>query len=125
MTDAVLVIVTCASVEEAGRIAERLVEERLAACGTALPGAQSVFRWQGKLCRESEVVLLLKTRGEFFERLRARVRALHSYELPEIIALPLAAGDQQYLEWLRAETSAPGKSDGTRTGFADDKGEPK
>jgi len=104
MTEFIVVIVTCASPAEAEHIAEQLVAERLAACGTTVPNARSIFRWQGQVNRESEVLLLLKTRAALFARLRDRTRQLHSYEVPEIIALPIAAGDESYLAWLQAET---------------------
>jgi periplasmic divalent cation tolerance protein len=105
VADAIIVMVSCASGEEAEKLALCLVEEKLAACGNILTGARSIFHWQGKLCKETEAVLLLKTREALFPRLRARVKDLHSYEVPEIIALPVVAGDEQYLAWLREQTS--------------------
>jgi len=97
---------TAANREEAGRIAEELVSARLAACVQILPEIQSVYRWQGKVERETEVLLLAKTiRGKFHE-LDQKVREGHSYATPEIIALPITAISEPYLEWLGA-TVAP------------------
>ena len=97
--------VTCASVEEALRIGRELVEARLAACANVLPGLTSVYHWQGRIESGSEVGLILKTRAELVEPLIARVRALHSYTVPCIVALPIAAGNPDYLAWLAAETA--------------------
>ena len=104
MTEAILVTVTCGTADEARSIAETLVEERLAAGGTLVAEQFSIYRWKGKVRRALETILLLKTRAALFERLRARVRTLHSYEVPEIVALPIVAGDGEYLDWLEAET---------------------
>jgi periplasmic divalent cation tolerance protein len=100
---AILVLTTTDSAERAGSLAAILVEERLAACVNVLPAVRSVYRWQGKLCDESEHLLVIKSSREVFERLRARIRALHSYEVPEIVAIELAAGDADYLAWLRQQ----------------------
>jgi len=97
---------TAANREEAGRIAEELVSARLAACVQILPEIQSVYRWQGKIERETEVLLLAKTARGKFDELDRKVRASHSYETPEIVALPVTAISEPYLEWLGA-TVAP------------------
>lgn len=102
-----LVLVTCADPGEAARISRALVEERLAACVSTLPGVRSCFRWQGRLSEETEHLLLIKTTADRFPALRERVRRLHGYEVPEIIALPLSEGDRDYLDWIAAATAPP------------------
>ncbi len=105
-TDAVVVYVTAPSAEEARTLARALVEERLAACVNLLP-VESVYRWQGQLEEASEILLVVKTCHGRLDALAARVRALHSYTVPEIIALPLLAGWPPYLQWLEEETQPP------------------
>lgn len=100
--EAIVVFMTAADVEEAGRLAETLVEKRLAACVQILPGMESVYRWQGKVERQREVLLIAKTTQSMFEELEREVRARHSYQTPEIVAFPLTAGSIPYLEWLKA-----------------------
>jgi periplasmic divalent cation tolerance protein len=97
----VVVFVSAASAEQAGRIAAALVKEKLAACGTVIRGARSVYRWKGEVRNEAEALLILKTKRSRFRALEERVRALHSYETPEVIALPIVAGSEPYLRWLR------------------------
>ena len=109
MSDALLILCTCPNAESASRIARAVVEERLAACVNRVPGLTSVYRWQGEIHEDNEVLLLIKTQHERFESLRARIIELHPYDVPEVIALEIAAGHAPYLEWLRTETS------GTRT----------
>lgn len=99
--EAIAVFMTAAHREEAARLAEMLVEKRLAACVQILPEMESVYRWQGKVERQREVLLIAKTTRSRFEELETEVRVLHSYETPEIVALPLAAGSSPYLEWLK------------------------
>ena len=81
------------------KIARALVEERLAACVNLVPGLSSVYRWEGKIQQEAECLLIIKSAVEF-EKLRARIKALHPYELPEIISVPIGQGDHAYLQWL-------------------------
>ena len=100
MTDAVVVLVTAPSADVAATIARTLVEERLAACGNVLPGIRSIYRWEGKVQDETEVLLLLKTQRGRFAELRDRILALHPYEVPEVIALPVEAGSDAYLDWI-------------------------
>jgi periplasmic divalent cation tolerance protein len=88
-------------------IAAALVGEGLAACVNRLPGVTSTYRWQGEVISDSEELLLIKTTGARFEVLRQRIRALHRYDVPEIIALPVAAGDADYLNWLRDSVQPP------------------
>ena len=102
MSDAIVVFVTVANVEEATRLAEMLVGAHLAACVQILPEMESVYRWQGKIERQAEVLLLVKTTSEKFDELEREVRALHSYDTPEIVAVPVTAGSEPYLRWLNS-----------------------
>jgi periplasmic divalent cation tolerance protein len=104
-TDAIVVLTTVASEDEAVRLVRGLLERRLIACGTLLPGGRSLYRWQGKLADEREVVVLLKTRSARLESLTSAFAELHPYKVPELLALPVAAGLEKYLEWINAETS--------------------
>ena len=99
-TDAIVVFMTATNGEEATRLAEMLVGAHLAACVQILPEMESVYRWQGKIERAAEILLLAKTTKSKFEELEREVRALHSYDTPEIIAVPVVAGSARYLEWL-------------------------
>ncbi len=105
MTDALVVLVTTPSPERAAEIARALVEERLAACGNVVPGLRSIYRWEGKVQDDAEALLVLKTTRARFEALRDRVLALHPYEVPEVIALPVEAGSARYLAWISGETA--------------------
>ena len=98
--EAILVLMTAANREEAVRIAEMLVSARLAGCVQILTEIQSIYRWQGEVARESEVLLLAKTTGTRFDELDRRVREIHSYETPEIVALPVTQVSAPYLQWL-------------------------
>ena len=100
-----LLYVTCATEDEAITIGSTLVEERLAACANVLGRTTSIFRWEGKVQRENEVALLLKTRTELVERVTARVKALHSYTVPCVVALPIGAGNADFLNWIDQETA--------------------
>jgi len=93
---------TAASGEEAARLADMLIGAHLAACVQILPEMESVYRWQGKVERQAETLLLAKTVASKFEELEREVRSLHSYETPEIVAVPIVAGSTPYLEWLQA-----------------------
>jgi periplasmic divalent cation tolerance protein len=101
---AISVYIVAADMAEAERLAEALVNERLAACVNILGTVRSVYRWQGAVERADEVAMIAKTREALFQRLAARVRALHSYHTPAIIAWPIVAGDAAYLDWIAAET---------------------
>lgn len=101
---AVSVYIVAADTAEAERIAEALVAERLAACVNILGGVRSVYRWQGAVERADEVAMIAKTTEVLFDPLAARVRALHSYDTPAIVAWPIVAGDAAYLDWIGAET---------------------
>ncbi|HVI23688.1 MAG: divalent-cation tolerance protein CutA [Myxococcales bacterium] len=104
MTDAMLVFSTLPSPDKAAEIARTLVEEGLAACGNVLPAVRSIYKWQGKMQDENEVMLLLKTREEQLERLKLRILELHPYEVPEVLAIPVESGYRAYLEWIASET---------------------
>jgi periplasmic divalent cation tolerance protein len=105
MTDKIVVLSTCESAEEAARLARALVEQRLAACVNILPGMRSVYRWKGAVEDAGEWLMLIKSRRDLFDRLRQAIEKEHSYEVPEIIALPIVAGSENYLQWLAAETA--------------------
>jgi periplasmic divalent cation tolerance protein len=101
----IVVLVTCPTTAVARRLADHLVGHRLAACINLLPAVHSTFWWQGKVERAREVLLLIKSTRRRFERLRRAILARHPYEVPEIIAVPLAAGHRPYLEWVRQSSS--------------------
>ncbi len=98
-----IVFCTCANEEEASRIASTIVEERLAACVNLLPPVRSIYRWEGKVETASEILLLIKTSEERLAALEDRVHAMHSYEVPEMIAVPIVSGSAKYLDWLREQ----------------------
>ena len=100
-TDAIVVFIAAANGEEATRLAEMLVGAHLAACVQILPEMESVYRWQGAIERQSEILLLAKTTRAKFDDLEREVRALHSYDVPEIIAVPVVMGSAPYLHWLK------------------------
>jgi periplasmic divalent cation tolerance protein len=102
-----LVYMTAASRDEAKKIGRTLVEERLAACANVIDGMESVYWWQGKLTEDREAVLIAKTRAELVPTLTERVKALHSYAVPCVVALPILQGNPAYLDWLAAETKPP------------------
>jgi len=109
MTDKLVVLVTCRSAKEAERIARGLVAARLAACGNILRSpVRSIYRWKEKIESATEALLIIKTSRRRFREVQAAIKRLHSYEVPEIIALPIAAGSEGYLSWL-AESVAPQK----------------
>ncbi len=103
-TESLVVLVTAPTAEKAAEIARAVVEERLAACGNVVPGLRSIYRWEGKVQDDAEALLVLKTTRARFEALRDRVLALHPYEVPEVLALPVEAGSAGYLAWIAAET---------------------
>ena len=99
-TGFILVLTTVPEEKTGHEIGRTLVEEKLAACVTVSASAQSFYRWEGKLCAESEHILIIKTRASLFERLEARIKTLHPYQVPEIVALPIDRGSEAYLGWL-------------------------
>ena len=101
-----VVFCTCPDQASAERIAATMVEERLAACVNMLPGLTSIYRWREQIQRDTELLLLLKTQGTVYPLLEARIRELHPYDVPEIIALPVRMGSSAYLDWIAANTGA-------------------
>lgn len=104
MTDAVIVFLTCANRDEAEQIARAVVEERLAACVQLLPQIRSIYRWQGAVEEADEILVLCKTTAARFDELAARIAAMHSYDTPEIVGIPVSMGAEKYLGWLRDST---------------------
>ncbi|MFQ5840460.1 MAG: divalent-cation tolerance protein CutA [Candidatus Methylomirabilales bacterium] len=102
--DTMVVLITVPEGTEGGRIGRTLVEEHLAACVNIVSGVRSVFRWEGKVSEEAEALLIVKTTRDRYSALESRVKAIHPYSLPEIIALPITAGLPGYLEWVATET---------------------
>ena len=102
--EVIVVLVTCPTQPVAHRLAALVVSQRLAACVNVLPRMRSLFWWQGKVERAQEVLLIIKSTRQQFERLRRAILAHHPYEVPEIIAMPLVAGHRPYLQWVRAST---------------------
>ncbi|HHQ5455623.1 TPA: divalent-cation tolerance protein CutA [Aeromonas veronii] len=105
MTDAIVVLCTCPDQTSADLLCEQLLNQRLAACINQLPGINSVYRWQGKVERATEIQLIIKSRQPLFAKLQACIQANHPYEVPELLALPVSAGLPAYLDWLNGETS--------------------
>jgi periplasmic divalent cation tolerance protein len=104
-TDAVVVLTTLATTEEAAKFVKALLERRLVACGTILPGTRSLYRWEDKLADETEVVVMLKTRSGAVHALERAFKELHPYKVPELLCMPVAGGLERYLGWINAETS--------------------
>lgn len=98
--DVLVVLSTFGSIDEARTVCRQLVEERLAACANIVPAVESIYRWQGVVESATETMAILKTTVEGFAKLEARLRALHSYEVPEIVALPVHQGAEAYLRWV-------------------------
>ena len=104
MSEVIVVFITTANREEAARLADMLVGSRLAACVQILPEIESVYRWKGQVQREAEVLLLAKSTTDRFDELERQTRAIHSYETPEILAVPAAAVSEPYRKWLEEST---------------------
>jgi periplasmic divalent cation tolerance protein len=103
-SDALIVLTTLASEPEAVTLVRELLDRRLIACGTVLPAARSLYRWDGKVADETEVMVILKTRSARLEALEMAFEELHPYKVPELLALPVTAGSAMYLAWLGGET---------------------
>jgi periplasmic divalent cation tolerance protein len=99
----IFVYVTAGNEAEALRIGRAVVEERLAACANAIPGMRSLYWWEGRIQEAAETVLILKSTAALLDTLTRRIQELHSYELPCVVALPIAGGNPAYLDWIRAE----------------------
>src|SRR4030065_104395 len=106
MTGHIIVYITVPSPEEGEKIAKTLVEKRLVACVNIVSGLSSIYHWQGKICDEKELLLVAKTRDSLFKRLEHEVKSIHSYKVPEIIALPIVKGSKEYLDWIYENTLA-------------------
>jgi periplasmic divalent cation tolerance protein len=104
---ALVVLSTFPDAETAARIARALVEEQLAACVNVVPAVRSIYRWDGKVCDEAEALAVIKTTAERYAALAARIAELHPYQVPELIALPLADGHPPYLAWLADQVARP------------------
>ena len=104
-TDAVVVLTTIATSDEAVALIRKLLDRRLIACGTVFAGARSIYRWEGKMADEQEAVLMLKTRSGCVEGLRRAFSELHPYKVPELLAIPVTGGLERYLGWINSETS--------------------
>ncbi len=104
MSNYIIIYITTASVNEAKKIGRALVEERLAACSNIISPIRSIYSWQGKICDDKEALMILKTRKQLFKQIVKRVEKLHSYDVPEIIAMPIIEGSSKYLSWLNEET---------------------
>jgi periplasmic divalent cation tolerance protein len=107
MTNKIVVFSTCGSREEAELLARRLLEARLAACVNVIMQIRSFYWWQGKIEEAGEFLLVIKTSRDVFDQLRVVLESAHSYELPEVLALPVVAGSPNYLAWLDSELTAP------------------
>jgi periplasmic divalent cation tolerance protein len=107
---AMFVYITASSRQEALSIGRAVVGERLAACANVLDGMTSVYWWQQSLQEDGEASLILKTRSDLIERLTARVKQLHSYDCPCVVAMPIVAGNPAYLDWIAGETAAPAEA---------------
>jgi periplasmic divalent cation tolerance protein len=108
MSHELVVFVTTSSSEEAAMLADALVSDRLAACVNIVPAIESIYRWQGKVTRDNESLLIIKTTDERYPELERRVNELHSYSTPEVVALRIERGSEQYLSWLRESTGTQG-----------------
>ena len=106
MTDKIVVFSTASSAEEAEKIARGLVNDRLAACVNLVPATRSIYRWQGKIEDSEEVLLIIKSSRDRFDALRTSLEKLHSYEVPEVIAMAVVDGAQNYLNWMDGELGA-------------------
>ena len=104
MESFLLVVTTCASAKEADELAEKLLKVRLIACANIIPGVQSIFHWRGKIERADEAILQVKCRKRYFKDLVEWIQTHHTYEIPEILAMPIVDGSKEYLEWMEEET---------------------
>jgi periplasmic divalent cation tolerance protein len=105
MPDAIVILTTLASADEAVTLVRALLDRRLIACGNILPAVRSLYRWEGKVADEQEVIVILKTKAARLDAIELAFGELHPYKVPELLALPVAAGLHRYLEWIDDETS--------------------
>ena len=108
MTDKIVVFSACSTLEEARRIARKLIEGRLAACVNVMPGVRSFYRWKGMIEESEECLLVIKSSRDLLDRLRLELEKAHTYEIPEVVAIPIVAGSPNYLNWLDHELKSPG-----------------
>ena len=111
MTDKIVVLVTGANARECARIARRLLDRRLIACANLVPQVRSLYHWKGKIADEKECLMLLKSSRELLPALQTEIEKLHSYSVPEIIALPIIDGSLNYLSWIAESVAAASESD--------------
>ena len=104
MEDFIIILVTTSSEEEGRKIAQALIEKRFAACVNLIKDIESIYRWKGKISDEKEILMMIKTRKKLYRSVEEEVKKLHSYEVPEIIALPISSGSKDYLYWMDSET---------------------
>ncbi len=102
---AVVVITTMPDEDSAGGLAARLVEERVIACANVLPGITSIYRWEGELQRDAEVLIVMKTSAGRADELTERIGAMHPYDVPEVLVLPVRSGHVLYLDWIAGEVA--------------------
>ncbi len=105
MNSPIIILSTTGSEDEASKIAEHLVSNRLAACVNIIPSITSVYRWKGEMNSDREILMIIKTDASRFEEIKSAVRNMHSYETPELIAIPIQQGLQQYLDWITESVS--------------------
>ncbi len=110
ITDALVVLVTAPDMDTAVRLGQALVEEQLAACANIVPGVRSIYRWQGVVHDDAEVLVIIKTTAVAQEQLTQRVLALHPYDTPEVVVLPIVGGSDSYLRWIAAQIVHPSHS---------------
>jgi len=103
MTDKIVVFSTCKSHEEAAKVARHLVEKRVAVCVTLAPGAESIYHWQGRVESAAECLLIIKSSRERFAALKIELQKVHSYQVPEIVAVPIVDGSEAYIAWMDRE----------------------
>src|SRR5450432_3715465 len=111
MTDKIVVLSACESHAEAEKIATSVVEKRLAACVNLIPGIESIYRWRGAVERSKEFLLVIKSSRELLPDLQAELLKLHSYEIPEVLAIPIVDGAEDYLNWMEREIQPAGARD--------------
>jgi len=104
MSEKIVVFTTAGSDEQAEKIASTLVEMKLAACVNIIPAVHSIYRWKDKIWKDTEKLLIIKTSSHLFEQVRRKIKQIHTYELPEIIALPIKTGDEAVLKWIEDST---------------------
>ena len=108
MTDKIVVFSACSTLEEARQIARKLIEGHLAACVNVMPGVRSFYRWKGMIEEGEECLLMIKSSRDLLDRLRIELEKAHTYEIPEVVAVPIVAGSPNYLNWLDQELKSPG-----------------